>query len=96
MNDDVFSVVGWREAMTACVRSIKGRKQSKDTQNNSCTSHFLIKGFITCWTLLRTYFISVFLQHVEPLFALVWLPSVFAGQAAVVVPVGEKTFFRKK
>ena len=32
----------------------------------------------------------------EPLFALVWLPSVFAGQAAAVVPVGEKTFFRKK
>lgn len=56
----------------------------------------LIMGFITCWTLLRTYFISVFLQHVEPLFALVWLPSVFAGQAAAVVPVGEKTFFRKK
>ena len=56
----------------------------------------LIKGFISCWTLLRTYFISVFLQHVEPLFALVWLPSVFAGQAAAVVPVGEKTVFRKK
>ena len=56
----------------------------------------LIMGFITCWTLLRTYFISVFLQHVEPLFALVWLPSVFAGQAAAVVPVGKKTFFRKK
>ena len=40
MNDDVFPVVGWREATTACVRSIKGTKQSKDTQNNSCTGHF--------------------------------------------------------
>ena len=51
-----------------------------------------IKGFITCWTLVRTLtkYISVFLQHVEPLFALVWLPSAFVGQAAAAVPVANK------
>ena len=51
------------------------------------------KGFITSWTLVRTKtnYISVFLQHVEPLFALVWLPSAFGAQAAVAVPVGDKT-----
>ena len=51
---------------------------------------YFINGFITCWTLVRTYFISVFLQHAEPLFALVWLPSAFVGQAAAVAPVGNK------
>ena len=40
----------------------------------------------TCWNLLH----YVFLQHVEPLFALVWLPSASAGQAAAAVPVGNK------
>ena len=51
-----------------------------------------IKGFITCWTLVRTLtkYISVFFQHVEPLFALVWLPSAFVERAAAALPVGNK------
>jgi len=51
---------------------------------------YFIKAFITCRTLVGTYYISVFLQHVEPSFALVWLPSASAGQAAAAVPVGNK------
>ena len=46
--------------------------------------HF-IKGFITYWTLVKvpSNFISVFLQHAEPLSAQVWRPSAFVEEAAV-------------
>ena len=52
--------------------------------NTKFYQHF-IEGFITCWTLVEvpSNFISVFLQHVEPLSAQVWQPSVFAEEAAV-------------
>ena len=43
----------------------KGKEAAQRYTKKLMRKALLIKGFITytCWTLVRTYFISVFLQH---------------------------------